>query len=68
MTNILNISGDKIVVSNFNPNKKGVNKITYVLLTFFLGCFGLHKFYEGNTSQGILYLLFCWLLFHSLSL
>ncbi len=36
------------------------NKITAALLAFFLGGFGAHKFYLGETTQGILYLLFFW--------
>jgi len=36
------------------------NKITAALLAFFLGGFGIHKFYLGKTGQGILYLIFCW--------
>ena len=30
------------------------------LLAFFLGGLGVHKFYLGQTLQGIIYLLFCW--------
>lgn len=37
-----------------------MSKWTYVLLTFFLGGIGFHKFYVGKTRSGILYLLFCW--------
>lgn len=36
------------------------NKFTAVLLTFFLGGLGIHKFYLGKSTQGILYLIFCW--------
>lgn len=35
-------------------------KLTAVLLAFFLGGFGVHKFYLGDTKMGIIYLLFCW--------
>lgn len=42
---------------------KEINKITALLLCIFFGYFGAHKFYEGKTSLGILYLctmgLFC---------
>ena len=36
------------------------NKFTAVLLAFFLGGIGIHKFYLGKSTQGILYLIFCW--------
>lgn len=36
------------------------NKTTAVLLCFFLGGFGAHKFYLGRTAAGVFYLLFCW--------
>jgi len=29
-------------------------------LAIFLGGLGIHKFYLGQTGQGLLYLLFCW--------
>lgn len=29
-------------------------------LAIFLGGFGAHKFYQGKTFQGVLYILFCW--------
>ena len=33
-----------------------------VLLALFLGGFGAHKFYLGQSGLGFLYLLFCWTL------
>lgn len=36
------------------------NKVTAALLAFFLGGFGVHRFYLGQVGRGILYLLFCW--------
>ena len=36
------------------------NKTTAALLAFFLGGLGIHQFYLGNGSKGVLYLLFCW--------
>jgi TM2 domain-containing membrane protein YozV len=36
------------------------NKVTAALLAFFIGGFGAHRFYLGQTGKGILYLLFCW--------
>jgi TM2 domain-containing membrane protein YozV/type II secretory pathway pseudopilin PulG len=37
-----------------------LNKTALVLLTFFLGGLGVHKFYLGKYVQGVFYLLFCW--------
>ena len=36
------------------------DKTTAALLAFFLGGIGVHKFYLGESGQGVLYLLFCW--------
>lgn len=36
------------------------NKNVAILLTFFLGGLGIHKFYLGNNFAGILYLVFSW--------
>ena len=38
------------------------NKIVAALLSFFFGGFGLHKFYLGQATAGVLYLIFCWTL------
>lgn len=35
-------------------SSRGVNKITYALLAFFLGVFGAQEFYAGNTRAGVL--------------
>lgn len=42
------------------------NRIVAVLLAFFLGGFGIHKFYLGKNFAGILYLIFSWTLIPSL--
>jgi len=39
---------------------RSVNKVVYLVLCFFLGGLGIHKFYAGKTGMGILYLVFCW--------
>lgn len=36
------------------------SRIAAALLAFFLGGFGVHKFYLGRVAAGILYLIFCW--------
>lgn len=36
------------------------NKIVAFVLAWFLGGFGIHKFYLGQVGLGILYLLFFW--------
>ncbi|RME51278.1 MAG: NINE protein [Deltaproteobacteria bacterium] len=36
------------------------SKTFAVILAFFLGGIGAHKFYLGRPGQGLLYLFFCW--------
>ena len=38
----------------FNMEK---SMVVYVLLAFFLGCWGVHKFYAGRKNEGIVMLL-----------
>jgi TM2 domain-containing membrane protein YozV len=38
----------------------GRSRIAAALFAFFLGGFGAHKFYLGQTGMGVVYLLFCW--------
>ncbi|MGH1336561.1 MAG: NINE protein [Aureispira sp.] len=37
-------------------------KYIAALLAFFLGSFGIHRFYLGQNKLGLAYLLFCWTL------
>lgn len=36
------------------------DKLVAALLAFFLGSFGIHKFYLAQNGWGVAYLLFCW--------
>lgn len=42
------------------PAPGAINKVALLLITFFLGGFGGHKFYQKKYLQGVLYLLFFW--------
>ena len=41
---------------------KTKSKTTAIVLALLLGDAGIHKFYLGQTLQGVLYLIFCWTL------
>jgi TM2 domain-containing membrane protein YozV len=47
-----------LFVMQFNAAKK--DPTAAVLLALFLGGFGIHKFYLGQTGWGVVYLIFCW--------
>lgn len=40
--------------------QQGGNQVVGALLAIFLGDFGIHHFYTGDTKHGLLHLLFCW--------
>lgn len=50
------ISSEKIFIDNISENIPKEKRLTYLLLTIFLGVFGIHKFYIGKIGMGILYL------------
>ena len=50
-------------VISHDGDRRKINKIAYILLTFFLGFLGVHRFMRGQVGLGILMLLFGWLTF-----
>ncbi|MCE3026860.1 TM2 domain-containing protein [Salinicola sp. DM10] len=42
--------------------RSGRSKWSAAILAFFLGGFGVHRFYLGQPIVGLIYLLFCWTL------
>lgn len=60
MPNIIINNANNNVNTNKNYNGMGMgrpkNKWVAIILCLLLGCFGAHKFYEGKTGMGILYL------------
>ncbi len=42
------------------PSSGAINKVALLLITFFLGGIGAHKFYQKKYLLGIVYLLFFW--------
>jgi Predicted membrane protein len=54
---VTNPTSNPYVLAN---GQRLVNKTIYLLITFFLGGIGGHKFYTGKTFTGILFFLFCW--------
>lgn len=49
-------------IARFSAEYESTRKheVVAILLAFFLGSFGAHRFYMGQTGWGILYLCFCW--------
>ena len=49
------------ICPNCGVRQRGnVSKAALLLLTFFFGGIGVHKFYIRKNLQGVLFLLFCW--------
>lgn len=55
---VINNANTNTNVNNdcYGPHGRARSKWTAFLLCFFLGYIGAHKFYEGKTGMGILYL------------
>ncbi len=51
----------QIFQHEFNAAKKDAGN--GMLLAFFLGGLGAHRFYLDDSAKGVLYLLFCWTFF-----
>ncbi|MBO0440410.1 TM2 domain-containing protein [Candidatus Enterococcus ikei] len=58
--NIVNENNNTQTVGGYVQHGRVVNKWIYFILAFFLGWFGVHKFYSGFTGKGIMYLVFSW--------
>lgn len=72
VTKAVETVGDKginIKIENANTNNPGnvayvsgkvVDKVIYLVLAFFLGWIGVHKFYAGKIGVGIMFVIFWW--------
>lgn len=61
--NVNNENNNNNAPPQFQPyyaSGKVVNKAIYLVLCFFLGAIGGHKFYAGKVFAGIMYIVFCW--------
>lgn len=55
----------EVKIKKMGKVKMVKDKTVAVVLAFFVGGFGIHKFYLGNNVAGVLYLLFSWTLIPS---
>lgn len=57
---VVNQATNALSNNNSNDSNHGgtvvISRVTYVLLAWFLGLFGAHKFYQGNIGIGFAYL------------
>lgn len=49
--------GCQIKGSTLQSSQGGVSKVVGILIVFFLGCLGVHRFMAGKTGTGVLWLL-----------
>jgi TM2 domain-containing membrane protein YozV len=54
----LNEQQQMLFMARYSLVRKDV--MAAILLAFFLGSFGAHRFYMGEIGLGFLYILFCW--------
>ena len=69
MVENIQVQQPQIVINNRNQIQnvnipvtratKEINKWVAFFLCLFLGCFGAHKFYEGKSGMGVLYIFTC---------
>ena len=45
----------------YGADRRSVSKVLYVLMSFFFGGFGVHRFLRGQVGLGILMILVGWL-------
>lgn len=59
--NKIHVSVDlRNIASSTGDNVSNKSRLCAALLAFFLGAFGIHRFYMGKTISGIFMLLFFW--------
>jgi TM2 domain-containing membrane protein YozV len=63
--NVSDDSADEECDSSHSTDK-AVNRDIYMLLAFFCGGIGVHKFYAGFVGKGLLYFFFTWTLIPSI--
>lgn len=56
---VINNSNQNTNINRFGGYGRPKNKWVALFLCVFLGIFGAHKFYEGKTGMGVIYLFTC---------
>lgn len=61
LDNKIHVSADlRNIASSTGDNVSNKSRLCAALLAFFLGAFGIHRFYMGKITSGIFMLLFFW--------